>query len=72
MDQLITARLQDFHSSVISPEISQNREVLHLELIDDLAKLTTRIDSLKNSYDVDRLKKDFHQNEIADLKTLLE
>jgi chromosome segregation ATPase len=42
---------------------------LNLELTDDLAKLTTRIDSLKNSYDVDRLKKDFHQNEIADLKT---
>ncbi len=66
---MITARLQDFHSNVISPEISQNREVLQHELSGDLKNLTSRIDSLKNSYDVDRLKKDFHQNEIADLKT---
>lgn len=39
---------------------------------DDLNNLTSRIDSLKNSYDVDRLKKDFHQNEIADLRASLE
>jgi len=66
---LISSRLQDFRENVITPEIVQNRQDMHIEVGKDFEAVIKKIDSLQNSYNVDRLKKDFSKTEILELKT---
>ena len=66
---MISSRLQDFRENVITPEIVQNRQDMHIEVGKDFEAVIKKIDSLQNSYNVDRLKKDFSKTEILELKT---